>query len=317
MPFLPPDHPHAQPHRVLGEIESNHNTAQPRRPGTGEERPSKHLHKRTKSAVSLRSLGKSKDEKTKESSSSSSSSKSPSKRKEKDGEQSPTKKKSTRSLTSMFQSKPSKDVEADSSHSDKENSTPPKRQVQPAAQTPIYAAFATTQEVSSTTKVPLNDREKRQSIIEQIALYDPDPQRLVESKQRNFHGYDPRLSKPIRPKSEVISSHDLGRFIENPLQRKLSDERRPMSYIDGSAGESRRPTSRDGQMAPRRGETKDDATSRGSRVKDAVARINRRTLRARDETAVDPQKFSEDFEAMLVGTDLSPCSRYMQFTDYS
>src|SRR5690349_16174530 len=55
MPFLPPDHPHAQRQRILREIESNHNTAQPRHPSAGEERPSKSLHKRTKSAVSLRS----------------------------------------------------------------------------------------------------------------------------------------------------------------------------------------------------------------------------------------------------------------------
>lgn len=295
MPFLPPDHPHSQ-QRVLGEIESNHNTANPRRPGSGDDGPSKPLHKRTESAVSLRSLGKSKEDKIKESG----STKSPSKRREKEGEMSPNKKKSTTSLKGMFKSKSSKD-DAESAHSDKENSTPPKKQIQsPPAVTPIYAAFATQQqEVSSTTKVPLNDRDKRQSIIEQIALYDPDPQRLVESKQRNFHGYDPRLNKPIRPKSEVISNHDLGRFINNPLQSKVSNERRPMSYIDGGASEdrlrhaSKRPSSKDG-------EKKADTTSGASRVKDAVARINRRTLRSRDDSAVDPKKFSEDFDAMLV-----------------
>jgi hypothetical protein len=297
MPFLPPDHPHSQ-QRVLGEIESNHNTAKPRRGGAEEERPSRPLHKRTKSAVSLRSLGKSKEEKAKDAAPS--SSKSPTKRREKEPEQSPLKKKSTTSLTSMFKSKSSKEVESDSSHSDKENSTPPKKHIQPPpiSRTPIYAQFATQQqEVSSTTKVPLNDREKRQSVIEQIALYDPDQRRMDESKQRNFHGYDPRLSKPIRPKSEVISNHELGRFIDNPLQRKLSNERRPMSYVqEGPTGHSsRRPTSKDGQIS-----SKHDDAAGGSRVKDVVSRINRRTLRTREEVTTDPKKFIEDFDAMLV-----------------
>lgn len=290
MSFLPPDHPHAQQQRVLGEIESNHNTAQPRRPATGDERP-KALHKRTKSAISLKSLsGKSKDEKTK------TSTKSITKRRE--GEQTPKKTKSTTSLTSMFKSKQPKDLETDASCSDKENSTPPKRQVPPTAHTPMYAALATQHhEISSTSKVPLNDRDKRQSIIEQIALYDPDPKRLDESKQRNFRGFDPRLSKPIRPKSEVISAHDLGRFVDNPLVRKMSNERRPMSYIDGGA--SQRPISREGEIVGKKRDVKADTSSGASRVKDAVARINRRTIKSRDDPAMDPKQFAEDFEAML------------------
>ncbi|KIW02088.1 uncharacterized protein PV09_06580 [Verruconis gallopava] len=302
MPFLPPDHPHAQ-QKVLGEIESNHNTAQPRRPASGEDRSFKGLHKRTKSAVSLRSLGKSKDEKTKEGTD---TPKSTTRRKEKGGEQSPGKKSST-GLTSMFKGRSSRETEQETCHSDKENSTPPKKQIQPAIHTPIYAAYATTQhqEATSTTTVPLNDREKKRAIIEEIALYDPNPQRMVESHQRNFYGYDAKVANPIRPKSEVISDHALGRFLAEPAARKPSNGRRPMSYIDG--GESRkqqqdmvkRSASRSHEIADQKSGTQEHEASSGSRVREAVARINRRTVKTRDEQPVDPEQFAASFDAML------------------
>jgi hypothetical protein len=310
MPFLPPDHPHAR-QKVLGERPPNNSTAQPRRPALGEERPSKSLHKRTKSAISLRSLGKSKEEQSKEASMTTKSSR---RRKESDGDPAPNKKKSSTSLASMFKTKQSKDSEQqEASHSDKENSTPPKR-LQPSAQTPIYAAFATqAKEVTSTTKVPLNDRAQRQSIIEEIALYDPDPKRFDESKQRNFFGYDAKMNKAVRPKSEVISNHELGRFLDNPLTRKLSNGRRPQSYIDGDgAGKkakavqdkegSKRSTSRGGaeQISMQKRGTQGEEAAGASRVKAAVARINRRTLKTREDQNVDPMKFNADFDAMLV-----------------
>jgi hypothetical protein len=302
MSFLPQGHPHSQ-QRVLSEIPPNSSANQPRRSKTDDDRPTKPLHKRTKSAISLRSLGKSKEDMLKDIS----TPKSSGRRREKDEEQSP-KKKSTRSLTSMFNGKQSKETdEQESSHSDKENSTPPKKQ-QPVPRTPIYAAYASQQqEVTSTTKIPLNDLDKRRSVIEEIALYDPDPNRMVEAKQRNFHGYDPKLSKPVRSKSEVISNHALGRFVDKPSARKLSSERRPMSYVGGEQAEkgsqeNRGPSSKHDteqiELQKRGAQSKD--TSGASRVKDAVARINRRTLKAREEPAVDPEKFSADFEVMLV-----------------
>lgn len=307
MSFLPPDHPHAAS-RVLSEIPANNNTTQPRRPTAGGDQPAKSLHKKSKSTVSLRSLGLSKESKTKDSS----NSRPVSRRQESDQSGVPTKKKSERSLAAMFKGRSARDEEHEQSTSDKENGTPPEK-YRPAPQTPIFAAYSTQPlEFSSTTKVPLNDHDKRQSLIQEIALYEPT--RIGESNQRNFHGVDSKANY-VRPKSEVIAGHDLAnRFLDNAVMRKLSEERRPKPHTSDS--------NQDKKMADGKSRTRDAksqkpifqheteplavAKQRGgdnariSRVKDAVARIDRRTKTNRHEVVVESEKFLADFEAMLV-----------------
>jgi hypothetical protein len=310
-PILPQDHPHAG-HRVLGEITANNNQQQQssRRTAPPPEQRSK-LHKNTASTISLRSMGKDKDDVK-------GKSKDISTKETRDEKPKPKKTKSSTNLASVFAKVKSQKIESEDrgQTTNKENTTPPGSAINPP-KTPIWAQFASTatQEMGSTTKVPLNDRR---TIEEEIALYEPKD--YSPSKQRNFYGYDqPTLGNKPRPKSEVILGNASSTSIFEAMTRKISNEgnnrrrslmgsRRNSSEEDsGKArvdkGKSSKPKS--ASSIPSEGIP---MPKRASRVKAAVAAINNlnvrtnKTVKERSGQApdIDPKEIDAAFEAVLV-----------------
>ncbi|KAL9123945.1 MAG: hypothetical protein Q9217_006677 [Psora testacea] len=221
------------------------------------------------------------------------------------------KSKSSTSMSAIF-SKPgsSKGKREDElgEQKDKENQRPP--------ETPIWAQFATTKfhpELSSTTKVPLNDRPDLQG---EIALYTPLP--YSPSKQRNFPEEERptlcgRSQKKLRPKSECLSSTaqaSLADTISGFRRSRLSrEEPRPDLHS------SRKSVSTDQHAMRRtseeRGHAKGDASTltvgkRGSRVMAAVAALNGKSKDLPKEPTkgsapekLDPQAIECAFESLL------------------
>jgi hypothetical protein len=188
----------------------------------------KSLHKKTLSSVSLRSLGKEKDKEDKKK-----QLREPSRTREEP--EKPKKTKSSTNLAAMFGK--SKPKEAKSTPRDKENTTPPSSANSPApVHTPIWAQFSSQpfEEITTTSKVPLNDRR---SIEEEISLYTPNE--YSPSKQRNFFDYgQPSLQKRSaakeRPKSTFLPSTGSATSLFETLSRKKSSERAPLSDTKGN-----------------------------------------------------------------------------------
>lgn len=308
-PILPQDHPHAG-HRVLGEITPNNNQQQSSRRPAAPPQQRSHLHMKSASTISLRSMVKDKDE------SKMKSRELPTKVAREDKSK-PKKIKSSTNLVSVFAKVKSPKAEPDhrSHTTDKENTSPPESAVQPP-QTPIWAQFASTatQETGSTKKVPLNDGR---TIEEEIALYEP--KEYSPSKQRNFYGCDqPTLGSKPRPKSESFSGNPSSTSIFDAMTRKISDDGNgPRRSLMGSRRTSSEEES--GHRVEKSRSSKSKLTllaptdgismpKRTSRVKAAVAAINNlnvrtnKTVKERSGQApdIDSKEIDAAFEAVLV-----------------
>ena len=222
------------------------------------------------------------------------------------------KSKSATSLSAIFSrpvsSKGRQDAEA-KVQKDKENQTPP--------ETPIWAQFATqgVAEISSTTKVPLNDDRRMQT---EIDLYTP--QTYTPSKQKNYPANEqPTLSgrpkaKP-RPKSECISSNSTQSSISNTISG-LRHSRQPQERSKNVEDRSSKPCSDDQKQSRKRSEDHAQPSSdvrgatfskRGSRVMAAVAVFNGRSKELPQKPALngapqplDPRAIESAFESLLV-----------------
>ncbi|KAF2116053.1 GTPase binding protein-like protein Rid1 [Lophiotrema nucula] len=329
LPLLPPDHPHSKPRAAPRAQNIPINPPSPRK--SQDTRPG--LHKKTLSSVSLRSLGKGKGK---------------DKDKDKDKEQPkekqskdnglaleetaasgkpPKKTKSSTNLSAMFNKvkSPSKDKaskNAPAAPKDKENTTPPSSATASGpVQTPIWAQFSSQafQEVTSTTKVPLNDRRslERRSLEEEIALYTPAD--YSPSKQRNFFDYgQPSLQKrptaKERPKSTFIPSTTSATSIFETLTRKKSGDRAPLSPTQGNEGRTkdgggakgattRAMLSRSNSESSKSKEAAAKATKKQNRVMAAVAAFNGKSREAGAGAAspskLDPKIVDAEFEAVL------------------
>lgn len=307
-PILPQDHPHAG-HRVLGEITPNNNQQQSSRRPAAPQQQRPHMHMKSASTMSLRSMGKEKD-------------KEEGKMKSREAPTKPTsdkpkKMKSSANLASVFAKVKSAKSDSDNrSHAkDKENTSPPALAVQPP-QTPIWAQFASTatQEMTSTKTVPLNDSR---TIEEEIALYEP--KEYSPSKQRNFYGCEqPTLGSKPRPKSEAFSGNPSSTSIFDAMTRRISDDgngrrkslvgsRRTSSEEESGnrVEKSRSSKSKLTSLAPTEGIS---MPKRTSRVKAAVAAINNlnvrtnKTVKERSGQApdIDPKEIDAALEAVLV-----------------
>lgn len=323
VPLLPADHPHCNTPVYVEEDE---------RSGRQARKENVPPHKRSKSTVSLRSLGRTKDtDKTKE------KEKERKNRKEKksqqdEGEprQKPKKTKSSTSLAGMFarMNRSSKDLSQ--VQQDKENMMPPSSASE-STETPIWAHFASPQPPHAEPSQHAKDASyfdvPRQHLENEIARYTP--QDYSPSKQRNFaaHG-PPTLSRPrssARPKSALITGSTS--FMDS-LSRTISGDR---SQIE-SRGSDRPPSSRGSKEHPTRSPTEPSRThtgdtahrkassssnepapptqgltiaKRGARVMAAVAALNGKTnanLATKDEPALDPASVNAAFEAVLVRT---------------
>ncbi|KAL8838237.1 MAG: hypothetical protein Q9176_005166 [Flavoplaca citrina] len=155
------------------------------------------MHKKTKSAVSLKSLiGNDRVKPTKLS-----------RQESEDGTKLKRPKSSTGLSALLTRSKTPKEPKSDCKRptKDKENRTPP--QTADLAPPPIWAQFATqhTSEPRKSTSIPLADRN---DVENEIALYTP--KEYSPTKQRNFYDYRPTLSRKSeqnpRPLSKIMSS---------------------------------------------------------------------------------------------------------------
>lgn len=321
--FLPPDHPHNG--QQSKESSRNQDSVRsPQKPIEVYEDGSKSLglHKRTKSAVSLKSLVS--NEKTKSRKSSS-----PEK---KDGRK-PKKTKSSTGLSALFsKSKSSTDLTLDAAlqTKDKENTTPPS--TGNSAPPPIWAQFASQPfEGYTSMKVPLNDAR---DIAEEIALYTP--AEYSPSKGRNFMDYQaPTLAraetKP-RPKSALLpSSASKSTFADtiSGLRKrgydKLSSQQLSAQEKTGSSVDYRRysseksekkaPIQRTSTEPQRKSEdigVDSVAVKRGSRVMAAVAAFNGKSqipdvpkdiANKTQEPPLDPKAIETAFESLLVSRE--------------
>lgn len=243
----------------------------------------------------------------------------------------PKKSKSSTSLSALLsKAKPSKDPDSsfENQQKDKENRTPPRR-TDAAPAPPIWAQFATqpAQELPTTRKVSLNDAR---DIADEMARYTP--REYSPSKQRNFHDYQPTLSRRLepkpRPKSAFLpTNHSTASFAEtlsklrniNKLpphpdgqnqilqpRRSVENERASPSYDDSSERILRRETRKvSSDSAKFTGTT----GKRGSRVMAVVAAFNGK---AKGSSAGEPEKETPNipvdvkaietaFESLLVG----------------
>ncbi|KAF2130249.1 GTPase binding protein-like protein Rid1 [Dothidotthia symphoricarpi CBS 119687] len=259
-PLLPPDHPHSQL-RAANWTETVPLAAppSPTKPGS----PKKSFHKKSLSAVSLRSLGrdKSQDRQSAEA------------RRARDEEaaarEKPVKTKSSTNLAAMFgkgRSRDSRQAPPKSPSKDKENASPPHTAytLSPPPRAPIWAEFSShaLHDVTTSTKVPLNDQ--RRSVDDDPALYTP--RNCSPAKQRNpdHHPQPAKQTRPAakeRPKSMIVSSKDAVDVLFGTFSRKKSHERAPLADTQGNEGR-----------------VKDTAASKAAHARPALARAKTDSL---------------------------------------
>lgn len=162
------------------------------------------LHKRTKSAVSLKSLGKEKDKKADSGYASSSEM-----QLDNQSSQKPKKIKSSTNITALFQKRSGK-VNKDHPNVNKENNLPLKTEdARAPARSPLWEQFATQPFEDAFGRVH-KPEQKRRTIDEEIRLYTPkDYSEYFPEQQRNFYGCipDPLHDRPPqRPYLEHRSS---------------------------------------------------------------------------------------------------------------
>ncbi|KAF2465404.1 uncharacterized protein BDR25DRAFT_318286 [Lindgomyces ingoldianus] len=318
-PLLLPDHPRSQVRSAARTQNIPSNPSTPRKSQEVKQSPAKGLHKKTLSTVSLRSLGKDKDRDTMKGK----QSREPSRvREETRVAEKPKKTKSSTNLAAMFQkAKSPKAGKRTPTQKDKENTTPPSSSNAAApVQTPIWAQFSSQpfQEVTTTSKVPLNDRR---SIEQEIRLYTPAD--YSPSKQRNFFDYgQPSLQKrPVikeRPKSTILSTSASATSLFETLSRKMNNDRVPLSDSRGNEGRSNgasppkgattrsmlKRTSSDGHKSKERTTAKQQPSppKKGNRVMAAVAAFNGRNREPQAGTPqvkLDRKIVEAEFEAVL------------------
>ncbi|KAF1950967.1 hypothetical protein CC80DRAFT_221714 [Byssothecium circinans] len=320
--LLPPDHPHSQMQASSRRTQNIPTSSSPRKSQDTQTRPTKGLHKKTLSSVSLRSLGRDKSkEQVKDS-----RSREPSRTRADDAAVSPKKSRSSANIAGLFgKGKQPKEVQQ-TPVKDKENTTPPRSANAAAApRTPIWAEFSSQplQEITTTSKVPLNDQ--RRSIEEEIAIYSHHD--YSPSKQRNFFDYgQPSLQKNSqakeRPKSLFIPGTASTTSLLETWTRKRSNDRVPLGDTKGNEGrvkENASPKStrtrgllrrtsseksRDDTSAKKTTET---TTKRQSRVMAAVAAFNGKSKSSPPQsvatpsspTKLDPKVVDAEFESVL------------------
>jgi hypothetical protein len=314
-PLLPPDHPHSQLRATSQTENVPLNPPSPQKSQDVRSSPKKNLHKKTLSSVSLRSLAKKEDKPAYKKSFDSRRSQEEAEEGEK-----PKKIKSSTNLAAMF-GKGRRDKSPVKESRDKENTTPPRSaHAQAPPRTPIWAEFSSQQEVTTTSKVPLNDQ--RRSVEDEIALYTP--QDYSPTKQRNFFDIGQPSIRPAqkeRPKSMFIPKSTSTASLLETFSRKRSNERVPLSDTKGNEGRTRdssptkpaRPilsrastdtSSKDYSSKPMAPPPPPPVTTKKqNRVMAAVAAFNGKSKQAEGASTsakLDPKVVDAEFEEVLV-----------------
>ena len=302
VPLLPPDHPHS----TIQSTEDDRSSRQTKK----ENAPP---HKRSKSTVSLRSLGRDK-EKDKERKSRKEREKEKQSQRatnDSDNRDGRTRMKKTKSSTSLRgllgkMNRSSKDL-GDTVH-DKENLSPPLSAVEPTV----------------TSHWPQNP-PVAQHLNAEIDRYTP--RDYTPSKQRDFSAYgQPALSRPSssgRPKSMVIpGSTSFLDMLNRPTSRDHDRERSQLdsrrsnnsrgsreSFEDGKQSFGRKVSSSSNERpAPK---SLANIPKRGPRVMAAVAAFDekaRESVITKDDQKLDPKTVDAAFEAVLVNRCPSPAT---------
>jgi hypothetical protein len=288
-PLLPSDHSHT---RALGELQQNQQSQAVTwaKATTDDDPPSvtsedvKALPKKTKSAISLKSLtGRDTDRKSRP----------------KDGSsEKPKKTKSSTNLATLL-SRPrsTKNLKAAEilgnvrTEKDKENQTPPgSSSLDSSSRPPIYAQFSS----ERFTTQPLGGK----FLEDEIDLYTP--QEYSPSKQRNFYG-DPGSQPTLghnngsrRPVSTLLpnsySIKDIHRQISGNIRRSAEQPRRASLELRSSF---------EGKFSSKG--TKPDLTmaQRGARAVAAVAALSTKAKEQESTVILDIKDVDLEFEAML------------------
>ncbi|KAF4554922.1 Diaphanous GTPase-binding domain-containing protein [Elsinoe fawcettii] len=316
VPLLPPDHPHA---KAAGTENVAPTTGSDQRSSRQREKDSaKKDHKRSKSAVSLRTLvggesksGRDKERKTKDQSP------------DKKSLRQPKKEKSLTGLSNLFSKKnrSAKDL-SESAGTETTKDQPPAKEPEPV-QTPIWAQFASQKEPESSRRMRVRDDvsdAKLKGIKDEMDRYTP--KEYNPYAQRDFQGVKPSLSRPTssyRPRSAVIPPQtfgDLTRALEAAQRSHIGSRGSDTSgsvSVKGIGGDTTSaPSSRPQSMhfdTPRQisgssteqGPTEIAVAKRGSRVAAAVAAIDHKTPVSKkpDPPTMDPKQVEEAFEAVL------------------
>ncbi|THZ05421.1 hypothetical protein D6C95_02831 [Aureobasidium pullulans] len=289
VPLLPPDHPHS----VTQPTEDSRSSRQAKKDNAAS-------HKRSKSSVSLRSLGRDKEKDKERKSRKEREKEKQSQRAANDQDNRDTgrsRMKKTKSSTSLRgllgkMNRSSKDL-SDTIH-DKENQSPPPSALEPTTTSPWP------QHLPSTQHAPGGDAE--------IDRYTPKD--YTPSKQRDFSAYgQPVLSRPpssSRPKSLVIpGSTSFFDVLNRPTSREkeraqLGSRGSDRSFDAGKQSFDRKvSSSSDERPAPK---ALSNIPKRGPRVMAAVAAFDekaREGVPLKDEQKLDPKTVDAAFEAVL------------------
>ena len=314
--MLPPDHPHTR----KGDVESNGTKGHSLKPSSKAIGASNHdcevfsTHRRTRSSKNLMSLLDRDKTKPKKNTP------------ETENEPKMQKSKSATGLSSIFSrpgsSKGMKDC-ASTEGKDKENGAP--------LETPIWKQFATqnVQDMTGTTKIPLNDRQNVQS---EMDLYTP--QQYSPSKQRSYPPNDQSTlskrpqAKP-RPKSECLQGSRTQMSLSETLSGlRQSRKSQDLTRRDGNkectlpSNTKKRTVDAYGQADSNKADEPGlTAGKRGSRVMAAVAAFNGKSKELPKEPVkqptsqvLDPKEVEKAFESLLVL--YKPCAAEIRDADW-
>jgi hypothetical protein len=309
---LPSGHPDVK--HPLGEV-NNLQGSSPRKHSPTEQEAAnklKSLHKKNKSAVSLKSLtGRDKEK---------------DKAQEKEDPRKSTDRgrpKKTKSSTNLsaFLSRPKSFIgsrtESEASQQDKENETPPSS-ASLSAPPPIWAQFAKpiTEEIKNTYKIRLNDTNDDQDETELYA-----PREYSPSKTRNFHGAEPVLEQKQErrgsPKSAMVDSVAAKTSSDTftKLRKTSASKSGPLERVQDKSKNAEATRGRTMAADTQRREENIAPGNQGqkttSRVMAAVAAFNGKS-KDKDvapatprEAKPDPFAIDSAFEAMLVSLAVS------------
>ncbi|GAM87930.1 hypothetical protein ANO11243_059580 [Dothideomycetidae sp. 11243] len=323
VPLLPPDHPHFPAHGTENVAPKPILDDQRASRGLEKERPGKD-HKRSKSAVSLRSLvgadskkAKDKDNKSKDQNA---------KKQEQSPRKNVKKTKSSTGLASLFgkRNKSSKDLTAleDSKNDAVPVATPL------SVDTPIWAQFSSQNQDEGhqharfpRVRADISD-ERLIGLKNEIDRYTP--KEYDPYQQRDFLGMKPTLSRPgssHRPQSAVVHgtsplAEDLQRALLSAQRSQLGSRGSDTSSVSfgGRFGDSRtvpnsRPQSMHSDLQRQHSTSSSEQAprydiavpKRGSRVAAAVAAINNKVTSPRkaEPPKLDAKQVDEAFEAVL------------------
>lgn len=279
----------------LAEIAPNRDAAEPG--STRQYSPDKHektgLHKKTKSAVSLKSLKsymERRDHKTEES------------LEDESADLKPKKAKSANSLSAILKrSQRGRKGDGSRSTRDKENRSP--TDLVDSMPSPVWGQFPTGS-FHDVPEVPAS-ANRRRTLQEEVSLYTPN--RYGPTNQRNFHDYhQPSLTnrtegKP-RPKSDLLAGNRKTKEMFSPTQSMAPAKATPNDQPDPvpSKGRGRsRGLSKPGSR-PETERKQEPSPKRVSRVQAAISAFNAKEQEAELQRKLNSRDLESEFEKLLV-----------------